>query len=292
MSFIFSIAGTMIRKHIRIIAVALAVILAFIGSMPGRAQSDTLRISDQATTHIVFGSELTYVDISNRVIIAKVVNESRNILRIKAQTAYEFQTTLSALESNGALHTFIVMYDPHPRNLMYDLRYMKTTAASNQEVTVAQSKENTYETTSFLDNTRLEEVLMRKQELFHLGDNQSGIYAYCENIYVADDKTYLVVSVRNTSNIRYDIGDLSFVIESNTGVGKKRTAKVEKEVRSENRYGSISVAPGKTERLCYFLPRITLDRKERLFIYLYEKQGARNLKIILRPKDINGAVGL
>lgn len=83
----------------------------------------TIEIGLQSTTHVVFTSDLKYVDISNpEVIKAKVVDASKNMLALKAKMEFEYVTTISALEANGTMHTFRVVYREFPENLVLDTR--------------------------------------------------------------------------------------------------------------------------------------------------------------------------
>lgn len=98
----------------------LAALLAFVlnaGAQP------TIEIGLLTTTHVLFTSDLTYVDISSpEYIKASVVNASKNMLAIKAKTEFAFTTTVSALEANGTMHTFYVRYNPDPSVLLIDTR--------------------------------------------------------------------------------------------------------------------------------------------------------------------------
>ena len=102
------------------IATLLAALLAFFlnaGAQP------TIEIGLLTTTHVLFTSDLTYVDISSpEYIKASVVNASKNMLAIKAKTEFAFTTTVSALEANGTMHTFYVRYNPDPSVLLIDTR--------------------------------------------------------------------------------------------------------------------------------------------------------------------------
>ena len=47
------------------------------------AQTDTLRVSTSFTTHVIFGTELTYADLSNKTIVAaKIIEQYRNMLAL------------------------------------------------------------------------------------------------------------------------------------------------------------------------------------------------------------------
>lgn len=93
----------------------------------------TIDIGMLSTTHILFTSDLTYVDISSpQFIAAKVVDASKNMLAIKAKQEFAFTTTISALEANGTMHTFYVRYDASPAVLVIDTRIAEGGAASAQ----------------------------------------------------------------------------------------------------------------------------------------------------------------
>lgn len=83
----------------------------------------TIEIGQLSTTHVLFTSDLTYVDISSpEVIAAKVVEASKNMLAVKARKEFSYQTTISALEANGTMHTFYVRYNSTPSILLVDMR--------------------------------------------------------------------------------------------------------------------------------------------------------------------------
>lgn len=110
------------------IATLLAALLAFVlnaGAQP------TIEIGLLTTTHVLFTSDLTYVDISSpEYIKASVVNASKNMLAIKAKTEFAFTTTVSALEANGTMHTFYVRYNPDPSVLLIDTRTQSQSSSS------------------------------------------------------------------------------------------------------------------------------------------------------------------
>ena len=70
----------------------------------GHAQAqDTLFISTSQTVHLRFSSELKYVNLGNKAIIAKIVDGSKDFVAVKAREPFDFCTSMSCLESTGAL---------------------------------------------------------------------------------------------------------------------------------------------------------------------------------------------
>ena len=51
---------------------------------------------------------------------------------VKAKEAFEFTTTMSCLEADGRLHTFIVVYDESPGVLIVDMRRSLVTGRGDE----------------------------------------------------------------------------------------------------------------------------------------------------------------
>ena len=78
------------RLQLRLAALLLA------AGLPAAAQqhSDTLRVSDLFTTHIIFNTDLIYADLSNsQACIGKILEQSKNMMALKARSP--FATPLS-----------------------------------------------------------------------------------------------------------------------------------------------------------------------------------------------------
>ena len=113
------------KRHLATKALILS--LALLGGCPAasgaRGTADTLRVSEHFTTHLIFPTDIIYADLSNSsVVAAKILEQSRNMMALKAWNPFEAPLSVSALESNGAMHTYIVLYEEHPGSLVYDMR--------------------------------------------------------------------------------------------------------------------------------------------------------------------------
>ena len=115
----------------------LIILLTALAALTAEAKVDTLRISSAYTTHIIFSTDLTYADLSNsRYVVAKIIEQNKNMLALKAKEPFSESCSVSALESNGTMHTFIVVYDPAPVDLVIDIR--KTQAPKEYASSTAQ----------------------------------------------------------------------------------------------------------------------------------------------------------
>lgn len=266
--------------------IALALLAITISSNISFAQIDTLWLSTSFTTHIIFATDLTYADLSNsRVVAAKIIEQNKNMLALKARCEFSGPTSVSALEANGKMHTYIVLFDNNPKELVIDTRIL------DQEQPQGRSRNG--EQVSRMrkaDAPLLSDMVKEKQKLFHLGARAYDICACCENIVSYSDITYMVLSLQNKSGISYEISDATFVVESKKD--GKRTVVFEKTLFPRNRYGTLTAAPGETAKIAYSFDKMTLSKDQMLKVYFYESSGQRNLVITINTNDINKAISL
>ena len=281
--------------------ISLAISIAVLSVFTVSAQVDTLSISSDFTTHIIFSTDLTYADLSNsRVVVAKIVEQNKNMLALKARLPFGEKTSISALESNGTMHTFIVRYDSSPDKLVIDMReenkpryqapvadMLNTARGTQSEYSKYQPEGSNVSTWKSGKAPLLKDVAQYSQKLFHLSDRQYDIQVLCEDISSHSDITYITLSLRNKSGISYSINDASFVIESKKE--SKRTVKYENTLFPRSRFGSLSAGPGEYTRMVYSFDKMTLSKDQVLKIYFYEQDGQRNLVLTLDTKDINKA---
>lgn len=267
----------------------LAVISA---GMAAYAQSDTLKVSELFTTHVIFSSDITYADLSNsRVVAAKIVEQNKNMIALKAKESFTEPCSISALESNGKMWTFIVVFEESPASLIIDTRPEDKNAAPSENRSSHKAKKQlTASTWKSGDAPSLMDVSLMKKMLHHIGSSGYDLTALCENLFSFSDITYIVLSLENNSGISYQISDATFVIESRKQ--SKRTVTYDQTIFPKNRYGTLAAEPGKKSRLVYSFDKMTLSKDQILKVYLYEDGGQRNLVMSISPDDINRARNL
>lgn len=254
------------------------------------AQVDTIYISTLYTTHIVFATDLTYADLSNqRDITGKIVEQNKNMLAIKARNTFTTTASVTALESNGNIHTFILANDENTKDLIIDTRVKA--ASAGEKTSVSEPSEKQGPSGVAVSNLRsqdapvLSDVITYKQGLFHVSKKVNNIRLTCENIFSYSDVTYVTLHLRNDSGVSYEATDATFIVESrNKG---KRKIVYEQNLYPKNRFGTLTAPPGAETRMAYSLDKITLSNDQVLKIYLYESGGQRNLVLTLTPDDVN-----
>lgn len=256
-----------------------AVLLTVFVNVATASSVDTVYISTMSTTHIRFSSELKYVDLSNNVLSARIVEGSKDIVAVKAKEAFEFTTTMSCLEADGRLHTFIVAYDERPKALIVDMRRSLVrpgmTDMTKPRVTDL-VQENLDEKVGILDSL--------EREIYHIGDVAYDIKVLCENVIIKDDVTYIVLSVENGSAVSYSMSSPRFVIESKRKT--KRELVYEKQLFPKQTLGESVTAPGTVSRMVFSFDKVTLVKGQVFRIYLYEDGGPRNFVLSFGVRDM------
>ena len=235
--------------------------------------SDTLYISTLQVVHLRFASELKYVNLGSRDIIAKIVDGSKDFVAVKARAEFTGCTSLSCLEASGAMHTFLVAYREHPSRLEWDTRSSSLSSQTPPEVRSTPIE--------------FDKILSMKQELYHIGAKEYGLEVRCENIFVKDDVLFLLVSLRNDSAVSYGVSAPRFAIESKRR--SRRGLQYEKAVFPRQSYGLGTVLPGAEGRLVFTFDKLALLRGQVFKVYFYEDGGARNLVLTFNVNDINKA---
>lgn len=109
------------KAHIVILSLLLSPLCLWGQSRGNVLNSEMVDISDVYTTHFQFSTDLIYANSSNtEAVISSIVEDNRNILAVIARAPFEGTSSISAMESNGTLHTYILRYAREPRVLIID----------------------------------------------------------------------------------------------------------------------------------------------------------------------------
>ena len=257
--------------------------------------ADTLRVSDIFTTHIIFNTDLIYADLSNsQACAAKILEQSKNMMALKARSPFSTPLSVSALESNGAMHTYIIVFNENPDSLVYDMRQDRRPApdCGDGADSVKESKRKKDGTDGAglyrrFDAPLLQDVVAAPQSLWHISTRQYDIEVTCTTILSYSDITYMVFSISNRSGVSYECPDATFVVESKKR--SKRGVVYDRNIFTKSRYGTASCAPKQETRIGYSLDKVSLAKDQVLRVYFYEEGGQRELVLTIDARDINHA---
>ena len=235
-----------------------------------------IEVTFSKTVHILFPSEVKYVDLGSYDIIADKATGAENVVRIK-----------SAVKG----YSFNVVYKNEPAQLSIEmedwLRKNPMGGAADDRMFV-KLKELGGETPLVVNRVMYTLYKKNKRDIRHIGCKKYGIQTLLKGIYINNDLLYLHTSLRNTSDISFDIDHIRFKV-----VDKKvarRTAMQENIIEPVRTYNRLITVDGKaTVRNIFVLPKLTLPDDKLLVVEIYEKGGARHQSFRIENTDLVAA---
>ena len=107
-------------------------------------------------------------------------------------------------------------------------------------------------------------------------------------VYVTNDIIFYHFTIKNKSNINYDVDFLRFFIEDKARV--KRTASQEVDIAPLYVFGNDKqINANSISHLVFALNKFTIPNARQLMIELYEENGGRNLNLAIGNRTIVNA---
>ena len=92
----------------------------------GKIEPYLMNVTYDKTSHLIFPSNIRYVDLGSESIIAEKADDAENVLRIKAAVKdFEPETNFSVITNDGKFYNFNVYYSPFPEDLSFNLSAME-----------------------------------------------------------------------------------------------------------------------------------------------------------------------
>ena len=114
------------------------------------------------------------------------------------------------------------------------------------------------------------------------------IYLTLKGIYVHKDKVYFRVEIENRSNISYDVEMISYMVKVRNR--SRNTTQETTSVHWTSVYGDDScIEPNSSNEIIYEFDKFTLGKDKTLNLELIEKDGERNLVLIIDNDWLTGA---
>lgn len=271
-----------------------------------------LGISDRKTTHIIFPTKIKEFDAGTDYVLAQIPETVTNVLRVKANpkaTAFcqadgGKETNMTVMTEDGGFFSFLIRYQEEPEILNINMAnnvtaddYTSRSLGINRGATItfveSVSATNGLPMAEADLLNYCERVLERKPFMRNIGASSMRIANRLTGIYVADKVMYLQFTLRNDSQLDYEMDFLKCYVRDKEKL--KRMAAQEIELKPYGRYPSEpKLLRAKAEQaIVYALPMTTLTEDKVLDIELYEKQGGRHLRfqveadVLLLAKPFN-----
>lgn len=113
--------------------------------------------------------------------------------------------------------------------------------------------------------------------------NHRGIYGYVKGVYYGDNKIFLLIELHNTTEIEYEIDNISF-ISSPIRMSKQRQLSPDETIYSPIWQTDISVIDRKSvARVIFVFDKFVVAENKNVMMSMYEIDGERNLVLKIKP---------
>lgn len=248
-----------------------------------------IEVTFDKTVHILFPSEVRYVDLGSTNLIAGKVTGAENVVRVKAAVrVFEGETNFSVITADGCFYSFNVIYADEPSRLSIEmedwLRKNPESRFANDRMFV-QLKELGGETPVLVNQIMYNIYKKNIRDIKHIGSKQLGMQALLKGIYVHNNLLYFHTSLRNYTNLSFDIDYIRFVVKDKKVA--KRTAMQESVIEPVRAYNNLVTVDGKaTVRNVFVLPKVTIPDDKVLEVEIYERGGGRHQSYRIENIDL------
>lgn len=248
-----------------------------------------LEVAFNKTTHVIFPSEIVYVDLGDENLVAGLADGAKNVLRVKsAVKSFKSETNLTVITDDGCFFTFNVKFAKEPLLLNIE---MTDFIHDGEAVNRPNNAQEIYLERLGQESPMLVKLIMKsiykqdKREIKHIGSKRFGVQFILKSIYTNNGLLYFHTELKNTSNIAFDIDYISFKIVDKKVV--KRTAMQEHVLEPLRAQNYVTVVSGKkSERTVFALEKFTIPDDKQLVIEVAEKEGGRNQSFVVENGDI------
>lgn len=248
-----------------------------------------LEVAFNKTTHVIFPSEIVYVDLGDENLVAGLADGAKNVLRVKsAVKSFKSETNLTVITDDGCFFTFNVKFAKEPLLLNIE---MTDFIHNGEAVNRPNNAQEIYLERLGQESPMLVKLIMKsiykqdRREIKHIGSKRFGVQFILKSIYTNNGLLYFHTELKNTSNIAFDIDYISFKIVDKKVV--KRTAMQEQVLEPLRAQNYVTVVNGKkSERTVFALEKFTIPDDKQLVIEVAEKEGGRNQSFVVENGDI------
>lgn len=242
---------------------------------------DEIEVSNKITTHLIFESKITYVDIGSQMFSVKIID---NILKVKCININDWdiqdKTNLSIITEDGQYFSIWVRFKSSPEIKTY-----------------LYTKENSYQL-DYFNSIKRKQILDEDCKRF-VSKNQNARKSYKRNkmnykvngVFYHKDKILIRLKIQNSSKINFTTDSIRFLLTTKKRFNffklfKKAEAIQYVEMKAQFVCNNTkNIHAESTSTLLFGFDRFFFNQNELLEIRIAENNaGGRRGKIILKNK--------
>lgn len=246
--------------------------------------STHLTITYNKTTNLIFPYSVQSIDRGSKDILVQQPKGTENIVQVKADKPNFMQTNLSVITIDGKLYSFTVDYIEQPTqlNIIIQNKNLNSTDLLFKQTVMLTSANNE----ALFEAVSVKILTTKAQHGKRDRDNKMEVQL--NGVYINHDILYFRLGLKNNSNVSYDVDNIKFTMKDRQK--SKRTATQETELIPVYRYGNFgTVQADSSTSAIIALPKFTLPDSKYLYVQVLEKNGGRDLSLVLRNRMISKA---
>ncbi len=251
-----------------------------------------LEVTYDKTVHLIFPSAISYIDLGSSNIIAGKADGAENVVRVKAAVRdFKEETNFSVITDEGSFYSFIVGYAENPSKLNIEMKdfihdgKLVNRPNNSMEIYLSELGDESPQTIQLA----MEKIYKtNRKKVNHIKSKQFGIEYLLRGIFSHNGMLYLHTEIENTTDIPYDIDFIVFKIADKKVA--KRTAIQETIIKPVRAYNYMTCISGRSSECTVFaFEKFTIPDKKLLIVELFEKNGGRHQKIVIKNSDLDKA---
>lgn len=242
-------------------------------------------ISHDKTTHLLFDSAISYVDLGNKDLVASMLKDAPNVLRLKATHQHnQLNTNFSVICQNGEFYSFLVTYKEFPKELTYEVT--PKSKAELQNNAVLNEKLAHQSMKNIEQNMRQvyfsSEKPWRKKHFRKQGKKSSLL-----SIYTSNGHYYLHTELDNLVGAQFTLEQIQLNLIQRKS--RKNTARQVRNIPLVSQYKPIEKIQGFSSHTnVLLLNGFTLQPKEKLLLE-YIDTNQQHIILPIKAKHLNKA---
>ncbi len=235
-----------------------------------------LTITCNKTTNLIFPANVQSVDRGSKDILVQQPKGVENVVQIKADKPNFSQTNLSVITVDGSLYSFTIDYAAQPVQL-------NVVVKNNSQITGDSPKTQTIKLSSDNNEALFKAIAQRidaSKPVLNKRISLNQMQLRVRGVYINNDVIYFRLQVKNKSNLSFDIDNVRFSIKDREQ--SRRTATQEIQLMPVYSYQALNkIKAGSIANNVIAIPKFTLTGSKYLQIDVLEKDGNRNLKMLV-----------
>jgi conjugative transposon TraN protein len=261
-------------------------------SSKGQAKPKTIYLSFNKTVHLIFNSNVKYVDAGLEDILWK---KEENMVKLATKSENFQETSLVVKTGDEAIYSFVLKYAPNIDILLYNISgscgIMVKKNPKVEEIKIVNDSVNKVKDEKKEMEQTCKLVLTKEQNITDIDEFEKDVFVSLTNIFVYKDKLFFHFKVINNSNINYDVDYFYLTIQDKK---KARASTIQPSnidpVFTLNNFDRLPAQ--ETKEIVLVTNKFTVPDKKILKFEMKESDGGRNFLFVIEKKLIYKAPAL